>query len=155
MRRDLLPRVNQRLKDQIEVSSPMGHRSTRNKRRVFSVLVTRIGESITRVNTAANGDEFLINRHGIYSVKYLDRRTNGSMSYGVSLNTSQFTTGINSITAVNRISHSDIATAEDSGTRQLEVAIRLIPGDVLRPHDDGNNNGTGTNLIFRVMRLAD
>lgn len=132
-----------------------GYGSTNNKIRRFTTIGKNIGSAITLTQSSTNGDSFTINETGVYSISYTDQFTTGSRAMGISLNSSELTTSIYSITAANRIA----ITASDSAANLPGVAtvtLNLNAGDVIRAHTNGDASGTNTNYeSFRIAKVAD
>ena len=130
-----------------------GHGSTNNKIQRLATASVNIGTAITYADSAANGASFTINETGIYSIYTLATYSGGACTFGVSLNSAQLTTGITSITAADRIA---LASAATSGTyNPITRNLKLIAGDVIRPHDDGNTDGSSEAVqYFSIIKVA-
>ncbi len=92
----------------------------------------------TIVNDSTNGLEITINSPGKYAVAFF-QYVNSPNYIGISLNSNQLTTGIQSITASHRIQVTTSSNTDYSGS--TAVTVDLDEGDVVRPH----TNGAGSN----------
>lgn len=138
----------------IVVTSGNGYGSTNTKIRRFSTTQSSSGSDITYADSAANGASFTINTTGLYAITYIDQNgTTGDATIGVSVNSTQLTTTIESITAVDRLLINDIV-----GLRRIIVSgvFKLTATDVIRPHTDGftPSDGAAAGNIFRIQRVG-
>jgi len=109
------------------------------------------GSAITYASDATNGDTFTILQAGIYAIQYSDINGSTSITIGVSKNSSQLSTSVDSITLANRLVKT--FTVAGSYCTCNTVAILAI-GDIVRAHSDGNaNNSTGNFRITQMARL--
>ena len=124
-----------------------GHGSTNNKIRRFSTTVDNLGTSITYTDSATDGSSFTINKTGIYHLNYNDARAAGGAQIGLSLNSTELTTAIQTITAA------DILQTMYTSGANLEGSVSwsgiLNRGDVVRVHTDGQPDVTAT-AIFTI-----
>jgi hypothetical protein len=111
-----------------------GHGSTNTKIRKYTNSSV-IGSDITYTSSATNGDSFTINRAGIYTISSVDGKGSGSSFSGVSLNSAQLTTDIDSINIANRLYTFSASTGVWASS---SITIRLASGDVVRVHDRGD-----------------
>jgi len=136
----------------VTVTTGNGHGSTNTKIRRFTTTLSSIGTAITYADSAANGASFTINARGLYAICYSD---NGSsvQPFGVSVNSAQLTTDIQTITAANRLGiHYCIASGVSN---TLPVVALLAVGDVVRPHDSGNmNSAVASDSYFSINRIG-
>lgn len=140
-------------KSQVRATGGSGHGSTNTRIRRFTTTEINTG-NITFTQSAGNGDSFTIIEEGIYSFFYQDGRSGGTAKFGISVNSSQLTTNIQSITAADRVCRTDCQTAGDvvliSGFR------RLKPGDVVRAHTDSTPDfTTDADVVFDIIKLTD
>jgi hypothetical protein len=133
---------------EIFVQGGNGHGSTDTHIRRYSNSLVSTGDAITRASTAANGDSFTINEPGVYAVSITDTRAAGAFSIGVSLNSSQLTTAIESITAADRIS---FGGGTNAAYFEATTTLNLSAGDVIRPHTDSTVDGSLA--MFRITKI--
>lgn len=139
---------------QIMVSGGNGQGSTNTMIRRFTGTVSSTGSDITYADSATLGGTFTINRAGLYAITYADTiSASGPADMGISINSNQLTTKINSITDANVV----VAAKFPNATGLCVAAtIRCAAGDVLRAHgDNGLTLATGTfNVRFIVTRVG-
>lgn len=109
--------------------------STDTKIRRFTNTTQSLGTGITITTGATTGDYFTINEDGVYSISYTET-FGATASFGISMNTSSTTTSIATIGVSERLAMSDTPAANASGN--CSWTGRLIAGDIIRPHTDGN-----------------
>lgn len=138
-------------KSMIYVYGSDGYGATATKIKRFTTTSVSTGSDITYVNDGTNGGKFTINTDGIYSATYCENFTTDG-SFGISLNSSQLTTAIDTITDADRMVSS--RTVANGKTGSVSVTLVLSAGDVLRAHTNGDTL-TSTNMTsFRVTRLS-
>jgi microcystin-dependent protein len=129
-----------------------GHGSVNNKIRRFSTTVADLGNAITYADSATDGASFTINEDGVYMVSYTDTYTGGAVRFGLSLNSTQLTTSVNSI------SSDDILTLALGAASNLESSCAwsgaLNKDDVIRTHTDGNPNTTDGRCQFTISKIG-
>ena len=82
---------------------------------------------------------------------YVERHDTTVCHYGISLNSTQLTTNLGSITAADRLVYNENPSALPSS---LSITLRLVAGDVIRPHTDGTPNTTSANACsFTIARV--
>lgn len=127
--------------------------STNTKIRRFGTTGKSIGGAITYADSATDGGSFTINEDGIYSVHYSDRFTGVEIG-GISVNSNQLTTSINSITLGHRRAVGISSGAND--TLDVHTTLFLSAGDVLRAHTSGvAADGTDDCNHVRIIKIAD
>lgn len=115
----------------VVVHTGNGHGSTNTKIRRFTTAMTEVGTAITYADSAANGASFTINETGLYSINYAE--SHGAAYYhGVSVNSTQLTTDIYSITVANRLLMRNAGGAFEGS---VSITERFIAGDVIRAHN--------------------
>lgn len=135
---------------EVVVFTGNGHGSTNTAIRRFSNIETETGTDITYADSVTLGASFTINTAGIYAMHYTDIRTGAAFFMGISKNSNQLTTAINSISSTNRVTANDQAS---SIYMNVSATLSLAANDVIRPHTDGNANGTTSLTKFRIVRL--
>jgi hypothetical protein len=138
----------------IVVNTGNGSGSTNTAIRRFSTTQLSVGTAITYADSAAAGASFTINDDGIYAMTYQDLSIGGSSTFGISINSSQLTTNIVSITAANRLA----ITREPSGGIPGVVTCveRLVSGDVIRPHENNvaGMDGSSNLVKFSIRKIG-
>lgn len=129
-----------------------GHGATNTKIRRFTNSTTT-GVAITYADSSTLGGTFTINEAGLYSISYTDARTAGAGALGISLNSAQLTTTIDSITVANRLLWANTPGAAGYGVATWSG--RLAAGDVIRAHTDGLPDGTGDKVQLVIAKIAD
>jgi hypothetical protein len=124
--------------------TPAGFGSTNNRIRKWGT-VTQVGSAITKAsNPSVTGEAFTVNVNGIYTFVLSDR-TSTADQLGFSLNSTQLTTDIRSITASHILTLSTFSAGGAINT--VSWTGKLNAGDVVRPHSsDGNLSGTDAYL---------
>lgn len=134
---------------EVVVSGANGYGSTNTKIRRYTTTQVSTGSGITYADSAANGASFTINEAGIYTVSFVEQNT-GASNFGVSVNSSQLTTNIESITAANRLTMTYLSTNavpfNGSVTRYFAV------NDVIRPHTNGGTSSAAVQQ-FSVTKV--
>ncbi len=134
-------------KSVIWLQFPNGYGSTYNKIRKWTVVVRNTGSAMTLTQSAVFGDSITINENGIYSFNYADYSAAAGTYLGLSLNTTQPTTDLGSITG-NEILVSAVTTAAEGAVQTcVAITIALQAGDVVRCHSSGNLTTTGAQAI--------
>ncbi len=77
----------------------------------------------------------VINETGVYSIDYSDAYSAGACQLGISVNSTQLTTSLASITATDR---KVITIANTAQPNCVTVVLKLQATDVVRAHTDGN-----------------
>lgn len=137
----------------VRLNTANGYGSTNTKIRRFTNTVTNTGSDITYSDSAANGASFTINTTGKYAISHTDQFTTGGGHVGISINSTQLTTNIGSITAAHIGATSYITNANEPGC--ASVTMDLTAGDVVRCHTNGEAAGTLTNATqFCITRVG-
>lgn len=127
-----------------------GYGSTNTKIVRFASTVVNTGSAITYADSATLGASFTINEVGLYTATYWESfDTDGG--FGISLNSSQLTTAISSIT-ISDIAVIGRTVAIGKGT-SVTVCLSLRPGDVLRPHTNGDGH-SGSLQGFVITKVG-
>jgi hypothetical protein len=122
----------------VRVQGSNGFGSTNTKIARFSNLLTTVGTSVSYADSATLGASFTALESGVYEIGYSAYRgTAGSGLIGISLNSAQLTTNIQSATASTVLA---IGSTEGSagGFDNINWSGYLTAGDVIRPHTDGS-----------------
>jgi hypothetical protein len=144
---------------EIVLHTGSGHGSPGTKIRTFTTVQVNIGSALTLTQSVADGDSVTINTDGIYTITYSDR-INGSTSgrMGISINASSLSTDIDSLAASEVLAYEfmgEAAANTQGDSTSVSVTRRLSAGDIIRPHDEGNNNNTDVGSSrFTVTQLV-
>lgn len=146
----LLPSNKYRLsRSEVHVHTGNGHGSTNNKIRRFTTTFLSIGTAITYADSAGNGGSFTINEDGMYFISYQDLHSSAH-ELGISVDSAQLTTAIDSITDATRIVWGT-AVANRPGWCNWIGWIKA--GSVVRAHTDGTTTDTSSQGRFQVAHL--
>lgn len=137
--------------DKIIVNTGNGHGSTNTMIRRFTTTQFSSGSAITYADSATLGASFTINATGFYFIQYTDNHLGSSILTGISKNTTQPTTQINTITAANRLFIS--GNWSSNNPRSTEGKVYLQKGDVIRPHTTGVNTSVNVRTCFEISRI--
>jgi hypothetical protein len=129
--------------------------STNTRIARFANTVQSIGSDITYTDSASLGGKFVINTAGVYNVAYTAVFASASW-FGISVNSTQLSTLINSITPPeNRIAVS--FTSALNVVNQCSVSYRFAAGDIVRAHINnvGVTTATGrAGTAFVIERIS-
>jgi hypothetical protein len=135
----------------VRLNTANGYGSTNTKIRRFTTTVNSAGVDITYADSATLGGTFTINTAGVYSVSYSDQFTAAS-GVGVSINSSQLTTGIFSITVSNILTVVDTSAANFAAA--VSATFYAVATDVIRAHTGGTSTGTSVGgCQFTIARV--
>lgn len=140
---------------EVTVHTGNGHGSTNTKIRRFTTTLRNVGSAITYADSAANGASFTINKGGLYELFYADGASSSTGWFGATVNSSQLTTAINSITDMS-VRAMLCFTSQVEADRPFSVTrtVRLLANDVVRPHTNGNAN-LGAMAMFSIRRIGE
>jgi hypothetical protein len=138
----------------VTVNTGNGHGSTNTKIRRFTTTQSSTGTAITYADSATLGASFTINEAGLYLINYRDTSPGTAPAYvGVSLNSAQLTSSIQSITLADIVGLDQPAT---NATSSASYLARLAVNDIIRPHTDGlvNASVAGALCAFNIRKVA-
>jgi hypothetical protein len=122
-----------------------GHGSTNTKIRNFSNVVN-VGTAITGQLSSTNGASWTINTEGIYEFTCSDSRSGGGEDLGFSVNSTQLSTNIGSISQATPSSLNGrlaICTSPTGLLTNCNSGPWYLPaGSVVRPHTNGSADAT-------------
>jgi hypothetical protein len=98
----------------------------------FTTTVRNTGTAITYADSVTLGASFTINEDGLYSIYHGAAGSPAVGQFGISLNSTQLTTTIGSITAGDIVAA--MAGQANDVTYSVARAIFLSAGSVIRPH---------------------
>ena len=137
----------------VRLHTANGVGSTNTKIRRYTTAVTDVGSAITYADSATAGASFTINEDGVYLIEMHDNISSAN-HFGISLNSSQLTTDLTTITAADRLSVASQTAAE---TQSCCVCLELNKDDVIRPHlgsaTGPDNNAKVGFCIAKIGRL--
>jgi len=128
-----------------------GHGSTNTRIPRYTTVVDDIGSAITYTDSATDGASFTINEDGVYMVS---SSINGSAAteVGISLNSTQLTTSIATISAADRLGSS---TTPSSGyVQNTNWTGTLVKGDIVRPHTEGSPQTSSAICNFTITKIG-
>jgi VCBS repeat-containing protein len=134
----------------VRLNTANGFGSTNIVIRRFTNVVTNQGSDITYADSAANGATFTINTNGVYAFSYSDS-AGSALSMGLSLNSAQLTTSIDSITMSTKLINTTTVTTDD---KACGWSGYLQVGDVVRAHTSGVAGGVASRCTFTATRVS-
>ena len=134
----------------VRLNTANGYGSTNTKIRRFTTTVNSAGVDITYADSATLGGTFTINTNGVYSVHYSDS-FNAGAEVGLSINSTQLTTGITAISVADILS---CATVLTDYVQVASTTIFCSAGAVIRGHTTGQASGSNSKLCqFTIARV--
>lgn len=133
-----------------------GHGSTNTKIRNFSAAAVKdtTGAHMTFTADATNGADVTINTSGIFDITFVNGNSAGTTVIGISNNSAQLTTNIQTITATDRLAIAGQTTAGPEATMTAHFCGFLSAGDVIRAHTDGSPDQSLVHKSnFRITKL--
>jgi len=139
--------------NEVWVQGGNGKGSTNNPIRRYTNTLVNVGSAITYADSATLGATFTINSDGYYAISMVEvDDANGSWIAGISRNSSELTTDINSIAAANRIA---VAYGDGSGRyTNPNVTLWCTSGDVIRAHSQSQTYSSGSIPMFRIVKVS-
>ena len=131
----------------VRLHSVNGHGATNTKIRRYSTTRSYLGSDITYTDHATNGATFYINRAGIYSIVARDV-IGGASNIGISVNSTQLTTDINSINELDVLCQ--VTTAGSGIVDACPWTGPLSVGDVVRSHTSGGASSDAGETGFTI-----
>ena len=135
----------------VRLNTANGYGSTNTVIRRFTNTVVNQGTDITYTDSATLGATFTINTSGVYSVDYVDNFNTANSQLGISLNSSQLTTAVGSITVADLLAYGQ-AYAVNAGCSCSWTGY-LAAGAVIRAHTSGNATGAVL-ALFTITKIA-
>jgi len=138
----------------IRFSGNGGWGSTNTCIRYFTSPIEQFGTDMTILhNDSTFGLEILINTPGMYSVSTVSFQSNvQQFLFGISKNSTQLTTSIDSINPLNFLMAAKKSTSGAiQGVGPACITVPLVPGDIIRAHGDGQGvNGWEFFVISKI-----
>lgn len=136
----------------ITVHTFNGYGSTNTAISTFTTVAVSTGTAITYTSDSSLGDSFTINEAGYYLV-YTVASVASSVAFGASINSTQLSTAISSITFANRVIAAGGAGSSSFAPYSVaSTIIRCAVGDVIRPHCSPGYGQNGTNRDLITVR---
>jgi len=127
-----------------------GYGSTNTVIKRYTTTVTNQGSDITYADSATLGASFTINTSGVYAAT-VSYNYAGIQDGGFSLNSTQLTTGIASITATDRLA----ITSNVSGNQgNCSWTGYISATSVLRVHTQGSVSATAGTEQFTIVKVS-
>ena len=137
---------------EVIVNTGNGYGSTNTRIRRFTTTQSSVGTDITYADSAANGASFTINTTGIYAISYTERPSSAGY-FGISVNSTELSTSIDTIADTNRIALS--ANGASLQATSVSVTTRLASGDVVRAHvGAAGAYDASFAQVFRIRRVG-
>ncbi len=136
--------------------SATGYGSTNTMVRRIETNVFSNGNAITKAISSTAGNSYTINQRAMYWIQHGDRRTASAVArtLGLSINSAQLTTDIQTITEANRLSQSGSGATEVGNSNYCSWQGWLDVGDVIRPHGDSNMDGSDGRTFFEISKVC-
>lgn len=136
----------------IRLHTSNGWGSTATQIRRYTTAVQNQGTAITYTDSAADGATFTINESGMYAISVYDNFSSATRYMGISLNSSELTTGIISISTADRLS---VGAGDGSNVpANANWVGYLQKGDVVRPHGDGAATSSAARAGFTIAKVG-
>lgn len=137
----------------VRLNTGNGQGSSSTAYRRFTNVVTNQGSDISYGDSATLGGIFTIITAGVYAISYTDTFSS-AIDFGISLNSSQPTTNITSITAADRLCSMATGGANFSGT--VSTTVYLPAGSVIHAHTNpaAVSGATPALTQFTIVRVG-
>ena len=135
----------------VRLNTANGYGSTNNKIRRFTNIVNNAGSDITYADSATLGATFTINVSGVYSAHSVEQYATADW-FGLSINSTQLTTHINSITAADRLA--SVFSHTGGGSSEVSATFYAAATSVVRVHTGGAASSAGAIPTFHIARVA-
>lgn len=140
-------------RSEIRVEIGNGYGSSSTKIRRFTTSVISTGSNITYADSSTLGATFTLNAAGVYCASYADDKSAGFCNYGISLNSNQLTTNIESITNTTRKGMTSDSGTTTYGANVASCFIGAV-NDVVRPHTDARCDGADNFTWFQITQVS-
>jgi hypothetical protein len=135
------------LPSMVRLSGYTGSGSTNTCIPRFTTTETNQGLDIAYTDSATLGNLFTINANGVYAITFSG---GGNVNLGISNNSTQLSTSINTISVANRLSSS----GGGAGIAENASWVGYLPaGSLVRAHSDGSSLAAIT-PTFTIVRVA-
>lgn len=138
----------------VRVVQGNGYGSTNTFIRRFATVDLNQGTDITYADSATLGASFTINTPGAYSACFTDAKAGANAQAGISLNTTEPSTGISVLTNSSEI----LASGCTGNTSAIVICCAnwiSNAGDVIRPHTSSlaNDDGNFRTVRFQITKM--
>ena len=134
----------------LRVSNDFGSTNTKIAR--WTTVQLNTGSDITYADSAANGATFTVNTAGTYFIGYT-MNFGAASTFGLSLNSSELTTDLHSITVADAIMLAVAPAANFLG--YVAITKRFAATDIIRCHSQGTSIGSNkANERFLMKRVG-
>lgn len=130
-----------------------GHGSTNTKIRRLTTVLLNTGTGYTYADSATNGMSLTINEPMLGQAFYADNYSGGLTTSGVSKNSSQLTTAIQTIAVADILGYKTF-TASNDFTLSVTPTTKFNVGDIVRMHDSGTPDSTSSTCYFGFIKVA-
>ena len=137
----------------VHLHTTNGFGSTNTVIRRWTTTITNTGSDITYADSATLGGTFTINTTGLYAIHYSDEFNAAVIFMGISVNSSQLTTAVHTVTTADVIAINNCESA--SHPSGVSIVVKLTAGDVVRAHATVQPSGSSTALTrFAITRVG-
>lgn len=136
----------------VRVNTANGNGSTNTCIRRFTTTVLSQGSDITYADSATLGGSFTVNSAGVYAITSTVSANLANQVGGISVNSTQLSTSIATITAADRLTLGQAYTAGASFTTTW--VGYLSSGAVIRAHEDSNASSIPAIHQFTIVRIG-
>jgi hypothetical protein len=135
----------------IRLDTANGYGSTGTVIRRFSNVRSTLGDDVLYVPSSVNGDSFVIQTEGTYSISYTDE-FNVAGNMGITLNASgvQLSTVFQNLPNTVRLASDVTGGVSYAGNASWTGYLNV--GDVIRPHTDGSASGALGRCLFSISK---
>lgn len=139
--------------DEVQTQLDNGYGSGGTFIRRWTNNPVRLGGAVVYLDDSTNGGNFTVVKPGKYSIHYCDEFSD-TTSFGISLNSTQLSTSLASITQSTILAHASAAASNLGAVASVTVNLKI--GDVIRAHVvTVRSAGTSTwGDMFRMTRVA-
>lgn len=135
---------------QLIIDTPNGFGSTNTAIRHWTNS-GGVGGDLQLVASLINGDSVQINTNGVYTIQYADGDGVLAAIIGLSLNSAQLTTAIQTITTANRLALNNCIAGK---VGQVSTTVRCVAGDLIRFHCDPTTMTTPNATALGQVRVT-
>lgn len=149
--------ITEKVTSQLRLNTYAGYGGTDNKIMRFTTVVENVGNMFgenhsTGYSSNAKGLEITINRSGKYFLTFTHGVGSGVGNIsGLSLNSSELTTAIQSITSSTRLGMNSAQIVGGSITFDISKTLYFKKNDIIRPHTDGSAGNAFNNFFASYL----